>query len=859
MLFILLYTLNAYAQSNVAVNGIASSQSQKSGYEAIKGCDNNVGSKWMASSTAVPQWWKVDLGSNISISSTAIVWEKSGTGNVYKYKIETSLDNSSWTLRKDLSGNTSTSQIQTQIYTPTITARYVRISIISVPVNSSASFFEARVFSTSAQYTITKNAQFGTIGTDFPGPNYNAGTNVKVTVVPNTGYRFDYWSGDLSGSTNPALFIMNSNKSLTANFIKTWKLKITNDGNGTTVPNDSLVVDNRQPYAIDATPKTGKIFYGWTITSGTTTADIANSLSASTIVSLQRSNATIKANFLSIPPISIVADDHGFITSNSTLSLGVNGSASISAVAATGYKFDNWTQTGSATVLITSPNSSNTTITLQKAGTQVIRANFIPSASNLTPIKWGTVKCINVAPGMALSPTYMYTFTEFRSHPERTAYYNFTLDSLLKRAKDAGYTHVQAQFEPSAWDWETGTMKFYPDAKIPRRSASGVTTYIPYNQFEEAFKAADRNGLILIPGIPFGTGRCTSWSGTGLSNITLNRVDGNESIVYMATPFADDPDFDPLFNRLLNRIRDEYNSAKQTFKIQQPYLEYFNLDCDEMMYSRTVNGVNEGGLMIGFSNTNEQNFIAAHGSTPFAIKQLYAYGLYKNISRIQTQLFNQTKTMISAGMIDPQHYGGTSNWYVPYLNASMKIANDDGEDVLDLPGLTATQQEFVKRNLILQPWQYDLEKNSELVGLGQYDAYKAAEYFVRKGYNFLYWNSYDAYPDVWGPLIDLSTGNTINQTYFAWSNLAAIKNNLDVGMKYADKCLGYIEGHWPCFRDKGHMPENTNCRCGTYGYYPDYWNPNLAPLDPMRPIEFSMVEYLQHFSQASLMPVFSGR
>ena len=39
-----------------------------------------------------------------------------------------------------------------------------------------------------------------------------------MTAIPNRGYEFGSWSGDLSGSTNPTTITMNGNKSVTANF-----------------------------------------------------------------------------------------------------------------------------------------------------------------------------------------------------------------------------------------------------------------------------------------------------------------------------------------------------------------------------------------------------------------------------------------------------------------------------------------------------------------------------------------------------------------------------------------------------------------------------------------------------------------
>ena len=49
---------------------------------------------------------------------------------------------------------------------------------------------------------------------------YAAGTVVQLTATPAAGWRFDHWSGSVSGSRNPRSITMNGNKSVTAHFVK---------------------------------------------------------------------------------------------------------------------------------------------------------------------------------------------------------------------------------------------------------------------------------------------------------------------------------------------------------------------------------------------------------------------------------------------------------------------------------------------------------------------------------------------------------------------------------------------------------------------------------------------------------------
>jgi pectate lyase/pectin methylesterase-like acyl-CoA thioesterase len=58
----------------------------------------------------------------------------------------------------------------------------------------------------------------GTIQSDPAGDKFPAGTRVTLTATPAPGWRFEGWSGDLTGTDNPAMITMDREKSITANF-----------------------------------------------------------------------------------------------------------------------------------------------------------------------------------------------------------------------------------------------------------------------------------------------------------------------------------------------------------------------------------------------------------------------------------------------------------------------------------------------------------------------------------------------------------------------------------------------------------------------------------------------------------------
>jgi fibronectin type 3 domain-containing protein len=133
---------------NLALSRTPSATSSQGSYPAKNGNDNVTTTRWAASGS-VPQTWTVDLGRPSNVITSEVMWEQSGTGKVYKYKVEYSDDNKNWFTMADLSSNTSTAQTQVQNWgygSYAVTTRYVHISVIGVPSGAFASFYEFRVF-----------------------------------------------------------------------------------------------------------------------------------------------------------------------------------------------------------------------------------------------------------------------------------------------------------------------------------------------------------------------------------------------------------------------------------------------------------------------------------------------------------------------------------------------------------------------------------------------------------------------------------------------------------------------------------------------------------------------------------------
>ncbi|MCV9386022.1 cellulase family glycosylhydrolase [Reichenbachiella ulvae] len=69
------------------------------------------------------------------------------------------------------------------------------------------------------QYTLTTGTSGnGSIAVNPAGSVFDEGSTISLTATADSGWQFDGWSGDISGSANPLSFTINANTSVVANF-----------------------------------------------------------------------------------------------------------------------------------------------------------------------------------------------------------------------------------------------------------------------------------------------------------------------------------------------------------------------------------------------------------------------------------------------------------------------------------------------------------------------------------------------------------------------------------------------------------------------------------------------------------------
>lgn len=110
------------------------------------------------------------------------------------------------------------------------------------------------------QYSLVTSAGPG--GTVSSGGTYNAGTVVTVTATPDGTHDFAGWSGDAGGTSNPVSLLIDSNKTVQANFSpKVFALTTSATTGGSVTPGGSY------PYGtsvtVSATPDAAHQFIGW--------------------------------------------------------------------------------------------------------------------------------------------------------------------------------------------------------------------------------------------------------------------------------------------------------------------------------------------------------------------------------------------------------------------------------------------------------------------------------------------------------------------------------------------------------------------------------------------------------------------
>ncbi|MFD0440270.1 discoidin domain-containing protein [Streptomyces chartreusis] len=128
---------------NLAPGGSASASSAYTGQGAAKAVDGDTGTQWTAGSATFPQSLTVDLGSAKALTAVRQRFAETD-GSTYKYTVQGSTDNSTWTTLADHSAGVTTSSPVTDFVTGTW--RYVRLTVTGINNSHWANSKEFEIF-----------------------------------------------------------------------------------------------------------------------------------------------------------------------------------------------------------------------------------------------------------------------------------------------------------------------------------------------------------------------------------------------------------------------------------------------------------------------------------------------------------------------------------------------------------------------------------------------------------------------------------------------------------------------------------------------------------------------------------------
>jgi uncharacterized repeat protein (TIGR02543 family) len=219
-------------------------------------------------------------------------------------------------------------------------------------------------------HSLTVKAFGGSVTIDPNKVRYQHGETVILEAIPDTGYSFAYWSGDLSGSTNPTTLVMDANMSVTASFaLKTYGLTTTAINGYVTKDPDKASYYHGETVTLKAVANEGYRFTNWS-------GDLSDSNNPAELV--MDADKSVKANFVlkkdSVKGYNLTVDaDGGSVTESPDKTSYEHGEeVTLEAVPDPGYSFTNWSGDLS---------DGNNPATLEMDSDKSVKAHFVKTYS----------------------------------------------------------------------------------------------------------------------------------------------------------------------------------------------------------------------------------------------------------------------------------------------------------------------------------------------------------------------------------------------------------------------------------------------------------------------------------------------
>ena len=201
---------------------------------------------------------------------------------------------------------------------------------------------------------------------------YPENTIVPVSATDVTGWRFDHWEGDLTGSTTPQNLVMDTNKSLTAIFLEQFELSTSVIGMGSIgVAPDQPEYNSGALVVLTAQPDAGYHFKEWS-------GDLSGHTNPNLL--LMDSDKSVTATF--VEPFTLTLTPASQISASPTGPQYVPHTVvTLTANPGMGEVFSHWVAAGEA---IDFSRSNPATITMDENKT--VNAVFVSSSTTFYPL-----------------------------------------------------------------------------------------------------------------------------------------------------------------------------------------------------------------------------------------------------------------------------------------------------------------------------------------------------------------------------------------------------------------------------------------------------------------------------------------
>ena len=259
------------------------------------------------------------------------------------------------------------------------TSRQISINSASAPLPRSGVTYTAEyVFTLSLSKGGNGQARVnGTLQSLPWSGSFTAGSSVSLEAVPDAGWNFLGWSGDLSSTANPTSITMNGNKSVTVTFSvpNPYALSLSKTGNGQVRVNGTLQslpwsgsFTAGSSVSLAAVPDSAWSFSNWS-------GDLSGTANPTSITMNGNKSVTVTFSAPNTYALSLSKTGNGQVRVNGTLqslpwsgSFTAGSSVSLAAVPDSAWSFSNWSGDLSGT-------ANPTSITMN--GNKSVTLNFL--------------------------------------------------------------------------------------------------------------------------------------------------------------------------------------------------------------------------------------------------------------------------------------------------------------------------------------------------------------------------------------------------------------------------------------------------------------------------------------------------